>query len=326
MKVRWIAPLAQKTILNRPYVDRSWERDGCGPSSTWSSVALKSACVGALVLGASVASTVHAASTEAGVPATPAAGSGVVTADTLEARLAALPEGPDKDAVMLGYHLSVDTPHYAPGHVPGGAMSCASCHIGAGTTPHASPWYGMTGVTPAYTARSATVESLAQRINNCFRRSENGVPLALDSAEMNGLLAYMAFVSREVPGGAFGPGRGMGKVANIANMTPDPVHGKAIYAERCASCHGVDGQGTQSGGRYVFPPLWGEGSFNIGASMSRIRTAAAFIKHNMPLGNATLGDQDALDVAAFVTHQPRPDFPGKEHDWPKGGKPVDARY
>lgn len=35
---------------------------------------------------------------------------------------------------------------------------------------------------------------------------------------------------------------------------------------------------------------------------------------------------DRLCEAAFVTHQLRPDFPGKENDWPKGGKPVDARY
>jgi thiosulfate dehydrogenase len=258
--------------------------------------------------------------------AAPSETGGIVTAETLEARLAALPAGPDKDAVMLGYRLTVDTPHYAPGHVPAGAMSCASCHIGAGTTPHASPWYGMIGVTPAYTARSASVESLAQRINNCFRRSENGVPLALDSAEMNAMLAYMTFVSRGVESGAFGPGRGMGKVAGAGKLTPDPVHGKAVYAERCASCHGADGQGMQAGGRYVFPPLWGDASFNIGASMARINTAAAFIKHNMPLGNATLADQEALDVAAYVTHQPRPDFAGKEHDWPNGGKPSDARY
>lgn len=258
-------------------------------------------------------------------PAQPTDG-GIVAADTVDARLAALPAGPDKEAIMLGYRLAIDTPAYAPGHVPGGAMSCASCHIGAGTMPHASPWYGMTGVTPTYTARSAKVESLAQRINNCFLRSENGVPLALDSAEMNALLAYMTFVSKGVRSGEFGPGRGMGAMPDMAKMTPDPARGKALFGERCASCHGADGQGTQSGGRYVFPPLWGEASFNIGASMARIGPAAAFIKHNMPLGNASLSDQEALDVAAYVTHQPRPDFPGKARDWPKGGKPADARY
>ncbi|WP_242538469.1 c-type cytochrome [Trinickia acidisoli] len=281
------------------------------------------ACSMAVVFAGSAA---PAQAAQESAPAGAPAASGVVTADTLEARLAALPAGPDKDAVMLGYRLSVDTPHYAPGHVPGGAMSCASCHIGAGTTPHASPWYGMTGVTPSYTARSAKVESLAQRINNCFLRSENGVPLAFDSREMNALLAYMTFVSKGVQSGAFGPGRGIGSIANAAHMTPDPVHGKAVFAARCASCHGADGQGVQSGGRYVFPPLWGNASFNIGASMARTGPAAAFIKHNMPLGNATLSDQEALDVAAYVTHQPRPDFPGKSNDWPQGGKPADARY
>lgn len=281
--------------------------------------------VAAMLIGP-VADARAAGQSVRGAPAAAIGSSGVITADTLEARLAALPAGPDKDAVMLGYRMTIDTPRYAPGHVPAGAMSCASCHIAAGTTPHASPWYGIIGVTPAYTARSASVESLAQRIDNCFLRSENGIPLPLDSAEMNAMLAYMTFVSRGVPSGAFGPGRGMGQLEGIDKLTPDPAHGKAIYAERCASCHGVGGQGMQAEEHYVFPPLWGDASFNMGASMARIGTAAAFIKHNMPLGNATLGDQDALDVAAYVTHQPRPDFAGKQNDWPKGGKPADARY
>ncbi|MBA2626691.1 MAG: hypothetical protein H0U85_01635, partial [Gemmatimonadales bacterium] len=33
-----------------------------------------------------------------------------------------------------------------------------------------------------------------------------------------------------------------------------------------------------------------------------------------------------MDVAAFVTTQPRPDFPGKENDWPSGGAPPDVAY
>jgi len=39
-----------------------------------------------------------------------------------------------------------------------------------------------------------------------------------------------------------------------------------------------------------------------------------------------LSDQDAIDVAEFFTHQPRPDFAGKVNDWPNGKKPKDARY
>jgi thiosulfate dehydrogenase len=39
--------------------------------------------------------------------------------------------------------------------------------------------------------------------------------------------------------------------------------------------------------------------------------AAAFIKSKMPMGQPdSLSDQDAIDVADFVAHQPRPVFAG----------------
>jgi len=47
----------------------------------------------------------------------------------------------------------------------------------------------------------------------------------------------------------------------------------------------------------------------------------------MPLGQGgSLSDQEAYDIAVYFIQQPRPDFPGKEQDWPQGGKPDDARY
>jgi thiosulfate dehydrogenase len=61
--------------------------------------------------------------------------------------------------------------------------------------------------------------------------------------------------------------------------------------------------------------------------MARLNAAAAFVKANMPLGQGgSLSDQEAFDVALFFTRQPRPDFSRKHEDWPKGGKPDDARY
>lgn len=88
------------------------------------------------------------------------------------------------------------------------------------------------------------------------------------------------------------------------------------------------------GDERVYPPLWGDQSFNIGAGMARTYTAAAFVKRNMPigfheqfpLGQGGLSDQEAVDVAAYFSGQPRPDFPDKVKDWPNGGKPLDARY
>lgn len=244
----------------------------------------------------------------------------------IETRIRALPDGPAKAAIVLGRRIALDTPRYAPGHVPGAAMSCTNCHLDGGTKALASPWYGLAGVMPAYSARAGTVESLAQRINQCFVRSENGTPLAYDSREMIALLAYMTFLSQDVPGGQFGPGRGMGRLSAVGQSEPDRARGRSIYMSQCASCHGANGQGRRSGGRYAVPPLWGEASYNVGAGMARLGPAAAFIKHNMPLGNARLTERDALDVAAFVTQQPRPDFAGKARDWPNGGKPGDARY
>jgi thiosulfate dehydrogenase len=108
---------------------------------------------------------------------------------------------------------------------------------------------------------------------------------------------------------------------------PDPTHGQAIYTAQCASCHGGEGQGTKNPqGGYVFPPVWGKDSFNVGAGMARLYTAAAFVKHNMPLGQGgTLSAQDAVDVAADFTQKPRPDYAAWVKDWPKGDRPKDAR-
>jgi thiosulfate dehydrogenase len=61
--------------------------------------------------------------------------------------------------------------------------------------------------------------------------------------------------------------------------------------------------------------------------MARLSNAAAFTKSNMPLGSGdSLSDQDAIDIAAYFTRQPRPDFAAKSQDWPKGDKPADAPY
>jgi thiosulfate dehydrogenase len=47
----------------------------------------------------------------------------------------------------------------------------------------------------------------------------------------------------------------------------------------------------------------------------------------MPFDNpGSLTDQQAFDIAAYVVSRPRPDFPGKENDWPNGDAPPDAAY
>lgn len=235
-----------------------------------------------------------------------------------------LPAGPEGDAIKLGRSLISDTRKLLPNNV-GNGLNCTSCHLGSGTVPLAGPFVGLWGVFPEYFARSGGIDSLQQRINDCFLRSMNGKALAWDSKEMNAILMYVNWLSTGVPVSEEVVGRGMGDVDTA--LKPDSARGKQIYADKCASCHGASGDGIRNpAGGYVFPPVWGEASFNVGAGLARTYTAAGFIKHNMPLGQGgSLGDQDAIDVAEFVSHRPRPAFVAAKGDYAKGVKPKDAR-
>jgi thiosulfate dehydrogenase len=232
--------------------------------------------------------------------------------------------GPLGDAIWFGRKTAEQTSASVKANV-GAALSCTSCHLQGGRTPNASPWVGLWGVYPEYDARSGRVITLGDRINECFRRSMNGKPLALDSVAMRGLLSYIWWLSKDVPTGVSVVGRGL---TNIEAPRPaDPVKGQTLYTGKCAACHGEAGQGvTGADGQVVFPALWGSRSFNVGAGMARLDTAAAFVKAKMPLGGLAISDQEAYDVAAYFTRQPRPDFKAKKGDWPNGDKPKDARY
>ena len=236
-----------------------------------------------------------------------------------------VPDGPLGDAVRRGERIVTRTTVYARDYV-GAGLNCTSCHLDGGRQPGAAPWVGLWGAFPAYSVRSASVETLEDRINACFERSMNGKPLPSDGDEMRGILAYIAWLSRGVPTGASVGGRGFPRIR--PSREPDRAKGREIYLARCAACHRPDGEGVAGpDGAPIFPPLWGERSFNVGAGMARLDTAAAFVRAKMPLGQGgTLTDQEAYDVAAYFTREPRPDFAGKARDWPRGGKPADARY
>jgi len=239
-----------------------------------------------------------------------------------------IPDGPQGAKIRRGLEIVTHTKRKLPDYV-GSSLRCNNCHLKAGTVPYAAPWVGVTRRYPKYSPRSADTVTLPQRIQGCFQRSLNGKPLPADSEPMQAIIAYMEWLSQYVPPGAAVAGRG---IPNLPKpLVPYRANGQKIFLQRCAVCHGEDGQGrlNEEPKRfpYGFPPLWGEESFNIAAGMARLHKAAGFIKRKMPLtAGGTLTDQEAYDVADFVIHQPRPDFPGKEKDWPNGGKPSDARY
>jgi thiosulfate dehydrogenase len=111
----------------------------------------------------------------------------------------------------------------------------------------------------------------------------------------------------------------------------DVGHGAQVFSQTCAACHGADGLGqrAQTGAGYLFPPLWGPGSYNIGAGMSRLLTAAAYARHNMPIGTTyaapVLTDEDAYDVAAYLISQKQPEKANLDKDFPvRLQKPIDT--
>ena len=221
-------------------------------------------------------------------------------------------------SIRRGHALLIATRDSMPKFV-GGNLSCASCHLDAGRRANAAPLTGVFARFPKFLDRSGAVVSLEDRINYCFTRSLAGSKIPNNSREMQDLVAYLSFISRGVPVGAQTAQQGMPK---MPAMHGDTSRGRTLFAETCVRCHGADG-----GGIAAVPALWGPNSFSIGASMARQERAASFIRHNMPFDKpGTLTDQQAYDVAAYITSMPRPDSPGKQEDWPNGGAPSDVPY
>ena len=223
------------------------------------------------------------------------------------------------EQIRLGYKMIVDTQEYGKRYV-GNELNCTNCHLDAGLNPNSASFVGISTLYPQYRERAGRQMTLADRINECFERSMNGKPLPPDSVKLTGIVAYIEWLSQNMPSGSAVPWRGIPRLTSTHQ--PDPSNGKKVFEKKCGFCHGSDGQGTMSA-----PPVWGPRSYNIGAGMARVSVAAAFIKANMPRGwGWTVTDDEAIDAAAYINTQPRPDFPDKIRDWPKGGKPADAPY
>jgi thiosulfate dehydrogenase len=229
-----------------------------------------------------------------------------------------IPKGPLGVSIRRGRALVAATSDSLPTHVTA-QFRCTSCHLDEGTRVNAAPLVGVYARFPQYRARSASVATIEDRINDCFQRSMNGRALAHDSRDMRDIVAWLAFLSRGVPVHRDTTPRG---IPLLAAMSADTARGRTTFTMRCVGCHRMDGQGTTAG-----PPLWGPKSFNVGASMARLRTAASFIKYNMPNDRpGTLTAQEAFDLAAYMNSHGRPDLAGKENDWPHGDAPEDVPY
>ena len=253
------------------------------------------------------------------------------------------------DQIRTGYAIFTDTPHKAP-RFTGGTVSCNNCHLNAGQRDRALPLVAVAGMFPEYNNRAARFISLNDRIVDCFLRSENGAaPATVDddppsvppssqddaalptptSKEVLAVSAYLTWLAKGYPVGQNPDWRGHNAIPQdklIPIATLDRARGETVFRERCTSCHGQDGQGVQVGDKKA-GPLWGPGSWNDGAGAARVYTLAGIIRFTMPyLDPGSLTDEEAQHVAAFITSQPRPEYPFKDRDYAGGKVPVDAVY
>ncbi|HSH29559.1 MAG TPA: c-type cytochrome [Thiohalobacter sp.] len=215
--------------------------------------------------------------------------------------------------VVHGKAVFTETQQHA-GQYVGNGLNCVNCHLDRGRRLASAPMGAAYVKYPKYRSKNDKVNTLVERIQGCFRYSENGEPPPPLSDTMKGLLSYFYFLSWGTPSGQAPDAAGFPDIDDPPRP-PDPQRGARVFAMNCALCHGANGEGTAIDGRFQFPPLWGAASFNWGAGMHRINTAAAFIRGNMPLGHpAALDLQQAWDAAAYINSHERPQDPRYQGD------------
>jgi thiosulfate dehydrogenase len=262
---------------------------------------------------------------------------GLITVGALLAARAAKPVSPVSEE--YGNHLVAKTTEVLGPDVANSQMrftnsrlACASCHIGAGQEPGNLSLVAAISKYPRISPRSGGNETIQDRINGCMMRSMNGRALAESGPEMRSMVSYLRFLAEQDAATGAGAKKAHEPPAfKTPNRKADFAHGELVFGKRCAACHGKDGEGlvasTNPTEGFVFPPLWGKNSFNDGAGLHRVLTAARFIKAKMPLGKADLTDDDAFDLSAWVNSKSRPEIAGLEKDYPDlKKKPVDTGY
>lgn len=203
-------------------------------------------------------------------------------------------------AIQRGHALTARTYELLPKYV-GDRLHCGSCHLDNGRNPSSSWWVGMFAP-----GKYDTDQKFYDRINQCMQRSMNGSPLPTDGPEMAAFRAYFIWLDQQAEAQKL-PAYPTG-MPKVQALPGDRERGKALFTQRCAACHGTNGEGRYGSRVYYRPALWGPNSFNNLAGLgAKPEKMAGFLKHNMPFGSGgSLSLQEAWDLTAFLVAQPRP--------------------
>lgn len=234
------------------------------------------------------------------------------------------PDGMVGEMVKLGEDIMNNTnTHPLTKDYVGNDLTCTNCHLQAGKTKSLGTFIGTATVFPSGGPREESVQTLQDRINNCFMRSMNGKRPIVDTKASIAMATYVTWLSQGLPL-QFNTDKPVNPYytdlwpsdkfdEKIKNATHENYkRGEKLYNQKCASCHAKDGQGVGT-----FPAMWGSKSYNTGAGLSKLNKMATWMQYNMPLGNANLTDQETVDITIYVNAQPRDDFDLQDHLLPR---------
>ena len=168
----------------------------------------------------------------------------------------------------------------------GNDQACGNCHIDAGRLAESAPLWAAWVAYPAYRGKNKKVNTFIERIQGCFEYSMNAQGSAAGAAPAAGsdtivsLVAYSFWLSKGAPtGDGTMPGRGYPRLTET-DQGFDPDRGAAVYAAKCALCHGDDGSGvSHANGKTLYPALWGAESY---IRMGRSAALGAMIAARLP--------------------------------------------
>ena len=242
-------------------------------------------------------------------------------------------KGEDRSLILYGRELIAHTSKYLG---PNGTiakisngMNCQNCHLNAGNQPWGNNYGGVYSTYPKYRDRSGNIETIYKRVSDCMERSLNGKAIDSSSREFTAIYAYIKWLGKDVKTYEKPTGSRIEKLAYL-NRAANPEKGHITYIDKCQICHGNNGQGQfqTNNNEYLYPPVWGEHSYNDGAGLYRISNLAGYLKNNMPYLQTShekpvLSDEQCWDLAAFINSKPRPHL-NQSKDWPIiSKKPID---
>lgn len=242
-----------------------------------------------------------------------------------DAKQRVYPNGEVGEMVKLGQEIVAKTnTHPMTKDLIDSQLTCQNCHLAGvdlypGTTKNIGTFIGTAAAFPAYSKRHKRLQTLQERIDGCFVRCMGSDSL-MGTKPMRAVEAYIAWLSDgyEMKMNTKGARSfnitkkweiNTKKFANIQRKATHQnyLNGKKLYEVKCASCHGINGEGV--GGQV---PLWGKSangkwlSYGADGSMAKLNNSATWMQDNMPLGQErTLVDQEVADIALYINSHER---------------------